>query len=122
MGFGRVREALTTVWPSSTSRRMTSPSMGEVMTVSVRFCSARSSVARAWSRVEMAELLLAIEERIPNVRRVMFAALSNVRASHLLDRELADLWATRPTELRPDPAPKGRPAHARALPVLMSDG
>ena len=73
-------------------------------------------------RVEMAELLLAIEERIPNVRRVMFAALSNVRASHLLDRELADLWATRPTELRPDPAPKGRPAHARALPVLMSDG
>lgn len=68
----------------------------------------------------MAELLSSLEARIPNVRSVMFNALGNVRASHLLDPALAAMWATRPADVRPDPTPLARPAHARALPVLSS--
>lgn len=69
-------------------------------------------------REAMAELLASMEARFPHVRSVMLNALSNVRPSHLLDVELAELWATRPADLRPDPAPSARPRHARALPVL----
>src|SRR5690606_11895773 len=72
-------------------------------------------------RNAMADLLADLESRFPDVRSVMMNALSNVRPSHLLDAELAELWATRPEDLRPDPAPTNRPGHARALPVLGSD-
>lgn len=71
-------------------------------------------------RNAMADMLAELETRFPDVRGVMMNALSNVRPSHLLDVELAELWATRPPEVRPDPAPNGRPTHARALPVLGS--
>src|SRR5690606_16275269 len=43
-------------------------------------------------RDAMAALLAELEGRYPNVRSVMFNALQNVRASHLLDRELAAVW------------------------------
>ena len=70
-------------------------------------------------RDKMAELLETLEAQIPNVRSVMFNALSNVRASHLLDPEVAAWWAQRPASLRPDPSPRDdAPRHARALPVL----
>lgn len=71
-------------------------------------------------RNAMADMLADLEARFPDVRSVMMNALSNVRPSHLLDAELAALWATRPPDLRPDPAPTTRPTHARALPVLGS--
>lgn len=72
-------------------------------------------------REAMADLLASLEERFPNVRSVMMHALANVRPSHLLDAELAALWATRPEDLRPDPEVSVRPKHARALPVLGSE-
>ena len=68
-------------------------------------------------RDAMAELLVELEGRFPDVRNVMAHALSNVRASHLLDAELAKVWAGRPADVRPDPTGR-RAEHARALPVL----
>ncbi len=69
-------------------------------------------------REAMAELLTSLEARFPDVRSVMANALSNVRPSHLLDIELAELWAARPAHVRPDPDATDRKAHARALPVV----
>jgi tRNA 2-thiocytidine biosynthesis protein TtcA len=43
-------------------------------------------------RDAVAGLLADLEQRIPNVRSVMTAALGNVRPSHLLDREVAEAW------------------------------
>jgi tRNA 2-thiocytidine biosynthesis protein TtcA len=67
-------------------------------------------------RDRMTELLTSLEREIPNVRQVMLAALSNVRPSHLLDREVAEVWAGRPDDVRPVVA---RPTvqHAEAKPV-----
>ncbi len=44
-------------------------------------------------RVEIAKLLSELEQRIPNLRQVMLAALRNVRPSHLLDTEVAEAWS-----------------------------
>jgi len=43
-------------------------------------------------RVEVARLLRELEQRIPNLRQVMLAAIRNVRPSHLLDTEVAEAW------------------------------
>lgn len=43
-------------------------------------------------RVEIKRLLVELEQRIPDVRQVMTAALKNVRPSHLLDAEVAEAW------------------------------
>ena len=43
-------------------------------------------------RIEIKRLLADLEQRIPNVRQVMTAALKNVRPSHLLDAEVAEAW------------------------------
>ena len=48
---------------------------------------------RDLKRVETAKLLQTLEQRIPNLRSVMLAAMKNVRPSHLLDREVAEAWA-----------------------------
>ena len=37
----------------------------------------------------MAELLVELEQKIPNVREVMLASLKNVRPTHLLDPTLS---------------------------------
>ncbi len=71
-------------------------------------------------RDAMAELLSELEGRFGgDVRPVMARALANVRAGHLLDAELAEVWAGRPAHVRPDPEPLDRPVHARALPVIV---
>jgi tRNA 2-thiocytidine biosynthesis protein TtcA len=43
-------------------------------------------------RVEVKRMIEQLEQRIPNVRQVMVAALKNVRPSHLLDSEVAEAW------------------------------
>jgi len=43
-------------------------------------------------RVEIKRLLVDLEEKIPDVRQVMMAAIKNVRPSHLLDAEVAEAW------------------------------
>lgn len=43
-------------------------------------------------RVEVKRLLSDLEQRIPDLRRVMLAAIRNVRPSHLLDAEVAEVW------------------------------
>ena len=43
-------------------------------------------------RVRVRKLIRSLEGEIPDVRSVMLGALKNVRASHLLDREVAEAW------------------------------
>ena len=52
-------------------------------------------------RKQVAELVSKLEETIPDVRAVMLHALQNVRPSHLLDPEVAQAWAQRPQDVRP---------------------
>lgn len=61
-------------------------------------------------RDAMNNLLSTLEQTIPDVRAVMHHAISNVRPTHLLDKDVADVWATRPAGVRPqevaDPGPR----------------
>lgn len=52
-------------------------------------CSSQQDLKRA----SVARLLGELEDKIPNVRQVMLAALKNVRATHLLDAEVAQAWS-----------------------------
>ena len=61
-------------------------------------------------RDAMNGLLSTLEQTIPDVRAVMHHAISNVRPTHLLDKDVADVWATRAPDVRPqevaDPGPR----------------
>ncbi len=61
-------------------------------------CGSQSGLQRN----AMADLLATLERDIPNVREVMLAALKNVRASHLLDRGLADRLGEAAVDAPPD--------------------
>lgn len=61
-------------------------------------CGSQSGLKRD----AMARLLERLERDIPDVRNVMLAALQNVRPSHLLDPEVAAVWAARDAAVRPD--------------------
>lgn len=72
-------------------------------------------------RDKMTELIATMEQDNPHVRAVMANALSNVRPTHLLDRDVLEAWGVRPAHVRPiESAP--RPEHARAEPVRASTG
>lgn len=68
-------------------------------------------------RDRMTALLDELERRHPHVRNVMLHALSNVRPTHLLDREVLEAWRARPAHVRPSPEIERRPEHAAAHPV-----
>jgi tRNA 2-thiocytidine biosynthesis protein TtcA len=66
----------------------------------------------------MTALLNQLQKDHPNLKSVMMAALSNVSPSHLLDRDLAQVWQARPEGLRPTPPVSAKPRRAAALPVI----
>ncbi len=68
-------------------------------------------------RERMKRLLEDLERENPHVRSIMLNALSNVRPTHLLDRDLVAAWRTRDAEVRPDPTPKVTQRHMAGLPV-----
>ena len=55
-------------------------------------CGSQSGLKRD----EVGALLASLEARIPGVKQVMLKSLGNVRPSHLLDAEVAEVWAARP--------------------------
>jgi tRNA 2-thiocytidine biosynthesis protein TtcA len=80
-------------------------------------------------RDAMNNLLSTLEQTIPDVRAVMHHAISNVRPTHLLDKDVADIWATRPADVRPaevvDPGPRrmtGEVIASSSRPSLVSRG
>jgi tRNA 2-thiocytidine biosynthesis protein TtcA len=52
-------------------------------------------------REATARLLTSLEKEIPGVRKVMFSALKNVRATHLLDSEVATAWKAAAAQYAP---------------------
>ena len=73
-------------------------------------------------REAMSEMLSRLEKDNPHVRTSMLNALRNVRPTHLLDRDVARAWNDRDPTIRPAPEVPAREEHARAEPVLRSDG
>ena len=69
-------------------------------------------------RDAMTALLAQLEQANPHVRAVMATALSNVRPTHLLDRDVARAWAERSAEIRPTVQTAPRTQHAAAEPVF----
>jgi tRNA 2-thiocytidine biosynthesis protein TtcA len=71
-------------------------------------------------REAMNKLLEQLEAMNPHVRQSMLGALSNVRATHLLDREVALAWAKRPEHVEARSQPKETAVRFAALPVHAS--
>jgi tRNA 2-thiocytidine biosynthesis protein TtcA len=71
-------------------------------------------------RDAMTRLIASLEEKHPDVRNVMAAALANVSPTHLLDRELLDAVNAAASSALEKPRPR-RAGHAGALPVLSRE-
>jgi tRNA 2-thiocytidine biosynthesis protein TtcA len=69
-------------------------------------------------RDAMTALIAQLEQTNPHVRAVMATALSNVRPTHLLDRDVARAWADRAADIRPATISTPRTKHAAAEPVF----
>jgi tRNA 2-thiocytidine biosynthesis protein TtcA len=67
-------------------------------------------------RDAMTRLLTQLEQSNPEVRNIMLAALGNVRPTHLLDRDVAEAWAARAEDLRPEAPARPAEKHAAAEP------
>jgi tRNA 2-thiocytidine biosynthesis protein TtcA len=81
-------------------------------------CGSQSGLKRE----RMTELLDELSRESPHLRSVMAQALTNVRPTHLLDRDLLQAWAARPGDVRPKAVvPRATQAHHRALPLFRGD-
>ncbi len=67
-------------------------------------------------RQQIKALLEQLERDNPHLRSIMLHAIGNVRPTHLLDQDVLAAWETRPSEVRPDPAPKTTVKHMKVLP------
>ncbi len=65
-------------------------------------------------RDAMAELLVSLEQKIPDVRRVMHHAMQNIRPTHMLDQEVLAAWEARPAQI-PSRAPAASPSQPRRM-------
>lgn len=68
-------------------------------------------------RDAMGRLLDQLESVNPRVRESMLSALGNVRPTHLLDPEVLEAWAMRPTHIPARSEAKETKTHFAALPV-----
>jgi tRNA 2-thiocytidine biosynthesis protein TtcA len=75
---------------------------------------------RDLKRESMGQLLTQLEALNPHVRQSMLGALSNVRATHLLDAELSEAWSKRPETIPARAQAKATAARFTALPVHSS--
>jgi tRNA 2-thiocytidine biosynthesis protein TtcA len=73
-------------------------------------------------RDAMTRLLAELERDNPHVRSIMLSAISNVRPTHLLDRDVARAWAERAPDIRPAAPVEARPARHAALPIVTTAG
>jgi tRNA 2-thiocytidine biosynthesis protein TtcA len=73
-------------------------------------------------RDAMTKLLADLERDNPHLRSIMLSAISNVRPSHLLDRDVARAWAERAPDIRPTAPVVPRPARHGALPTVTNAG
>jgi tRNA 2-thiocytidine biosynthesis protein TtcA len=73
-------------------------------------------------RDAMTKLLADLERDNPHLRSIMLSAISNVRPSHLLDRDVARAWAVRAPDIRPTAPVVPRPARHGALPTVTNAG
>jgi tRNA 2-thiocytidine biosynthesis protein TtcA len=73
-------------------------------------------------RDAMTRLLADLERDNPHLRSIMLSAISNVRPSHLLDRDVARAWAERAPDIRPTAPVVPRPARHGALPTVTNAG
>ncbi|HUQ05073.1 MAG TPA: tRNA 2-thiocytidine(32) synthetase TtcA [Kofleriaceae bacterium] len=73
-------------------------------------------------RDAMTKLLADLERDNPHLRSIMLSAISNVRPTHLLDRDVARAWAERAPDIRPTTPVAPRPARHAALPTVTTAG
>jgi tRNA 2-thiocytidine biosynthesis protein TtcA len=73
-------------------------------------------------RDAMTRLIADLERDHPHVRAIMASAISNVRPTHLLDRDVARAWAERAPDIRPTTPVTPRPARHGALPTVTTAG
>lgn len=72
---------------------------------------------RDLKREAMGTLLTQLESMNPHVRQSMLGALSNVRATHLLDAELSTAWSARPSDIPARSQAKETAVRFAALPI-----
>jgi tRNA 2-thiocytidine biosynthesis protein TtcA len=94
--------------------------LAEALAFPILPCDLCGSQDNLW-RQQVKALLGDLEQRIPNVRDSMLAAMTHVRPSHLLDRALSQaLGIAAATEEQSEPGadvPAG-PRHGRSLPLV----
>ena len=81
-------------------------------------CGSQSGLKRE----RMTELLDQLERESPHLRAVMANALRNVRPTHLLDKDLLEVWGGRAPSVRPKAASPRKAEHHRALPIIQMAG